>query len=225
MKYKCLVLDHDDTAVKSTPELHYPSFQLIMKELRPEHKEYSLAEFTHKCFDPGFAEFCTGELCFTETEMQREYEIWKAYIQDKTPAFYEGFLDLARRFQKEGGYLCVVSHSEKAEIVRHYRENGIELDLVYGWELLPEQRKPYPYPMEQILQSLSLLPQECLMVDDLRLGYDMAKACGVEFAAAGWSHGLLPEVAEFMKQHSDYYFKTVKEFADFLFCNTLQAER
>ncbi|HOK48860.1 MAG TPA: hydrolase, partial [Sedimentibacter sp.] len=26
MKYKCLVLDHDDTAVKSTPDIHYPSF-------------------------------------------------------------------------------------------------------------------------------------------------------------------------------------------------------
>lgn len=54
MRYKCLVLDHDDTAVKSTPELHYPSFRLIMEELRPDAREYDLAEFTRKCYDPGF---------------------------------------------------------------------------------------------------------------------------------------------------------------------------
>jgi hypothetical protein len=26
MRYPCLVLDHDDTLVRSTPEIHYPSF-------------------------------------------------------------------------------------------------------------------------------------------------------------------------------------------------------
>ena len=40
-----------------------------MKELRPEHKPYTLAEFTRKCFDPGFTEFCMGELGFTEQDI------------------------------------------------------------------------------------------------------------------------------------------------------------
>lgn len=217
MKYKCLVLDHDDTAVKSTPELHYPSFKIIMKELRPNMREYDLAEFTHKCYDPGFDRFCIEELGFTDAEMKREYEIWKNYIMDKTPDFYEGFINIVRQFKALGGYVCVVSLSEREEIERHYRENGVELDLVYGWELPREQRKPYTYPMEQIFEKLMLEPADCLMVDDMRLGYDMAHACGVDFAAAGWSHGLLPEVAQFMKKHSDYYFATVKELADFIF--------
>lgn len=26
IKYKCLILDHDDTAVQSTPGIHFPSF-------------------------------------------------------------------------------------------------------------------------------------------------------------------------------------------------------
>ena len=46
---------------------------------------------------------------------------------------------------------------------------------------------------------------------------EAAAACGVDFAAAGWSHGLLPEVAEFMREKSDYYFSTVKEFEEFLY--------
>ena len=219
MKYKCLVLDHDDTAVKSTPELHYPSFKIIMKELRPDAREYDLAEFTRKCYDPGFERFCTEELGFTDEEMDREYEIWKNYIKDKTPDFYDGFIDMVKRFKAAGGYLCVVSLSERDEIERHYRENGVELDLVYGWELPSEQRKPSPYPMKQILEKLDLAPADCLMVDDLRLGYDMAHACGVDFAAAGWSQGLLPEVAEFMRAHSEHYFATVKELADFVFAD------
>lgn len=217
MRYKCLVLDHDDTAVKSTPELHYPSFCQIMKEMRPEHPGYTLEEFMRVCFDPGFAEFCRRDLQFDDAEMEQEYRIWKNYIKDKTPHFYEGFIDMVKEFQRQGGYVCVVSHSEKEEILRHYRENGVEPDLVYGWELPPEQRKPYPYPMEQILEKLQLAPKECIMLDDLKLGYDMARAVGVPFAAAGWSHGLLQDVIEFMKKNSDYYFSTVAEFRDFIF--------
>ena len=32
MKYKCLVVDHDDTIVNSTATIHFPSFELYMKE-------------------------------------------------------------------------------------------------------------------------------------------------------------------------------------------------
>ncbi|MDD2218158.1 MAG: HAD hydrolase-like protein [Eubacteriales bacterium] len=217
MRYKCLILDHDDTAVKSTPELHYPAFCEIMERLRPRHEGYSLDSFIRLCFDPGFEQFCRRELGFTDKEMQMEYEIWKAYIQDKTPAFYDGFLDMVREFQQRGGYISVISLSENTEIERHYRENGIKPDLVYGWEYPEEQRKPNPYPMIQTLESLKLKPADCLMVDDLKLGYDMAKACGVDFAAAGWSHSLIPGIIDFMKANSNYYFDSVYELSRFVF--------
>ena len=35
MKYKCLVLDHDDTVVESTASMHYPSFVETINILRP----------------------------------------------------------------------------------------------------------------------------------------------------------------------------------------------
>ena len=69
MKYKCLVLDHDDTAVKSTPELHYPAFCEIMEILRPDHEGYSLAQFAHLCSDPGFETFCRNALAFTDEDI------------------------------------------------------------------------------------------------------------------------------------------------------------
>lgn len=217
MRYQCLILDHDDTAVKSTPELHYPAFCEIMEILRPEHEGYSLDHFLRLCYDPGFEQFCRSELAFTDQEMQKEYEIWKAYIRDKTPAFYEGFLEMVREFQRRGGCVSVISLSESSEIERHYKENGIKLDLIYGWEYPQEQRKPNAYPMLQTMKRLQLRPADCLMVDDLRLGYDMAKACGVDFAAAGWSHSFVPEIIDFMKQNSHYYFSSVEQLSRFLF--------
>ena len=38
MKYKALVLDHDDTSVKNTPEIHYPAFLKTLELLRPGEK-------------------------------------------------------------------------------------------------------------------------------------------------------------------------------------------
>lgn len=58
MKYRCLVLDHDDTVVKSTPDIHYPSFVEALKLLRPDMETLSLEEFVSYCFNPGFSELC-----------------------------------------------------------------------------------------------------------------------------------------------------------------------
>ncbi|MCR5481653.1 MAG: hypothetical protein K6F52_02555, partial [Clostridia bacterium] len=102
-----------------------------------------------------------------------------------------------------------------AEIVRHYAENGVKPDLVYGWELPPEQRKPFAYPMEQIMLKLGMKPQDCVMVDDLKLGGDMAKLCGVDFVTAGWSHEF-DEITNYMKENFDIYFKTVEELRNYL---------
>ena len=36
MKYKCLVLDHDDTIVNSTPTVNFPAFKKCLAKLRPD---------------------------------------------------------------------------------------------------------------------------------------------------------------------------------------------
>ena len=36
LKYPCLVLDHDDTAVNSTATVHYPAFVAYMKKFHPD---------------------------------------------------------------------------------------------------------------------------------------------------------------------------------------------
>ena len=57
---------------------------------------------------------------------------------------------------------------------------------------------------------------EMVIVDDLKPGYDMARAYHVPFVGAGWSNNI-PEIRNFMKKNSDFYFTKVEELYPFLF--------
>ena len=58
MRYKCLVLDHDDTVVNSTASIHYPAFLEALKILRPGVEPLTLEEYFKEKFDPGLIELC-----------------------------------------------------------------------------------------------------------------------------------------------------------------------
>ncbi len=217
LKYRCLILDHDDTVVKSTPEIHYPSFVEALKTLRPEMKIFSLEEFVSYCFNPGFSELCKDILKFTEAEQEIQYKIWCNYTNSKSPDFYEGFSGLLTNYKKSGGIICVVSHSESKQIERDYMLNcDFTPDLIFGWDLEEYQRKPNPYPVQEIMRKLRLDNSEIIVLDDLKPGLDMARSCNVDFAAAGWSH-IIPEIKSYMKKSSDYYFSSVESFKKFIF--------
>lgn len=110
----------------------------------------------------------------------------------------------------------MVSHSFDYNIRRDYVHNRLPApDAVYGWERPEAERKPHPFPLEDIMRQFSLRPEELLMIDDLKPGYDMAKACGVEFAAVGWANDI-PEIESFMRGNCSNYFKTVGELERFL---------
>lgn len=209
MKYRCLILDHDDTAVKSTPEIHYPSFIEALKVLRPDNKPLSLEDFVLYCFNPGFSALCKDILKFNDEEQEYQYKVWKSYTIKKVPDFYEGFLEFINEYKKLGGIICVVSHSEREQIIRDYTLNcRFTPDLIFGWELPESKRKPNPYPVLEIMKRYNLHNDEMLVVDDSKPGLDMARSCNVDFAAAGWSH-VIPEIRTYMKENSDYYFSDI----------------
>ena len=107
----------------------------------------------------------------------------------------------------------------RENILRDYRVNGFpEPEFVFGWDLPPEQRKPAPYALEQIMKTLQLRPQELVVVDDLKPGKDMADEAGVDFIAAGWAHQI-SEIQIFMKQECQTYCSSVKELEHCLFGN------
>lgn len=210
-KYKCLVLDHDDTVVRSTPTIHYPSFVEALSVLRPEIKPYTLEEFVGYCFKPGFFVLCKDILGMNEEEFELEQQIWRQHTKEVIPPLYEGFKEIIEQFRNNGGHICVVSHSEKDQISKHYLEHfGFVPELIYGWEQDEDKRKPHPFPLIDIMDKLKLKPSELLMVDDLKPGLDMANSCSVDFAAAGWSH-IVEDIKTYMQEHSTFYFNQVKD--------------
>ena len=216
MKYKCIILDHDDTVVDSTRNIHYPSFVGYLKTARPNFS-ISFEEYMWKNFHPGFLDFCIDELKFTDEEMEDEVIYWKNYLKTHIPKAYDGFKELLHKFKKNGGIICVVSHSLSENIIRDYEQNGLPTpDEVYGWERPKEERKPYAFPVLQIMEKYNLKPSEVIMIDDLKPGYEMAKKCAIDFAAAGWAYEL-PEVKDFMKENSDYYLETVESLEKLIF--------
>ena len=60
MRFRCLVMDHDDTTVNSTATIHFPSFLAYLKLVRPE-ASYTLEDYFRKNFDPGIMALFTGE--------------------------------------------------------------------------------------------------------------------------------------------------------------------
>ena len=117
-----------------------------------------------------------------------------------------------------GGLICVVSHSSKSTICRDYTHYfGFLPDAVYGWDYPPEQRKPNPFPLKDIMKRFHLKSQDMLMGDDLRPGCDMARAMNVPSAFAGWGRKSVPEISQYMADHCDFAFSAPEELEAFLF--------
>ena len=215
MKPLCLVLDHDDTVVNSTATIHYPAFVEFMKIHRPS-LHMSLEDYFSLNFDPGVIPLFRDICGLNEEEIAMEEAFWRNYVQNHIPDVYDGLKEILWDFKNRGGLICVVSHSFSEYILRDYAHGGLpEPDLIFGWDMPSDLRKPSPYPLQQIMKKFSLSPDQLLVLDDLKPGYDMAHAAGIPFAAAGWANSI-PVIESFMREKSPLYFKTVKEFGSFI---------
>ena len=212
MKYKCLILDHDDTVVSSTASIHYPRFIQYLEEKRPEIAgNYTLHSYLVKNFNPGVVHLFRNEIGMSAEEMAEEEKYWANYVKGHIPTAYEGMRELLQKFTELGGIIIVDSHSLKRYIERDWRENSLPMpSYIYGWDIPLENRKPSPYTVLDALKRFSLNKEDVLVVDDLKPGYDMARSAGVDFAAAGWAYDV-PEIEDFMRKNCDYYLKSVEE--------------
>ena len=209
MAYKCIILDHDDTVVDSTATVHYPAFLAYMDQYKGG-TDISLKEYFTYNFHPGVLPFFQDIVGLNEKEMEEEERFWRAYGAEHIPAPYPGMAEILWEFRRAGGLICVSSHSYSDYIRRDYQTGGLpEPDRIYGWELPAQQRKPDPWSVLQVLGDFHLASEEVLVLDDLKPGYDMARAAGVPFAAAAWA-GDYPDIQEFMKENSDYYLDKVE---------------
>lgn len=212
MRYKCLILDHDDTVVDSTATVHYPAFLAFMTQLRGG-TDITLEDYFSFNFHPGVLPFFQKIVGLSDAEMQAEETFWREYVSHHVPKAYPGMKELLWKWKERGGLICVISHSFSDYIRRDYAENGLpEPDMIFGWEVDKALRKPQPHCVWAILERFGLEKDEVIVLDDLKPGYDMATAAGVPFAAAAWA-GDYPVVEAFMRKHSRYYCRRLEEFA------------
>ncbi len=215
MKYKCVVLDHDDTVVRSAETVNYPALIENLKQKHPD-RYISYEDFVRYCFAYNFTGMCRKCLLLTDDEIAEQFEFWKQYVKTHIPPAFEGFRELLHRFRDAGGLICVSSHSGIENITRDYHLNfELTPDAIYSWEMGEELRKPHPYTLQDIMRKFELKPDEILMVDDMKNGYEMAKSCAVPFAFAGWSI-VLNEIGEFMQENADYYLPSVGDLEKLL---------
>jgi len=210
MRIRCLILDHDDTAVDSTATVHFPAHLEVMKRMRPNHPAIDLDTWFIKNFDPGIIPYLTEEIGLSEDEMVEEFRIWQEFNESRNPPFYPGLPELLRDFSAHGGILAVVSHSMARHIQRHYKKGapGINPQYIFGWDDNPERRKPSPWPIRKILKDSKLKPEDILVVDDLKPGVEMARSAGVRVAAAGWGHSI-PSISETMNELCDIWLPDI----------------
>ena len=217
LKYKCLVLDHDDTVVQTEKAIGYPYFRDYIERIRPGHT-LSYEEYVRDCNDRIFADMCREKWNFTEAELLEEYTGWKAYALSHVPPIFPGIDRVIRRQRQEGGLVVVSSLSSRDNIRRDYEINlGLQPDAVYDYDLPHEQRKPNPYALQDIMAKYDLLPGDILVVDDMKLAWHMAKPLGVPVAFAAWGKLEFPGLCQEMRQICDFAFDSPEKLEKFLF--------
>ncbi len=218
MKYKCLILDHDDTLVNSTATIHYPCFIKYLSERLPHLADkYTLDDYFVKNFSPGVLEFFTEEIGLTPEEMKEEEAYWADYVKGHIPKAYPRVKEILEKYRAEGGFIAICSHSFERYIRRDFEYNSLPTpDAIYSWDIPKDIRKPHPYTVLDIMEKYGFQRDEILVVDDLKPGYDMARGAGVSFAAAGWAYDVF-EIEDFMRKNCDFYLKSTDELYSLLF--------
>lgn len=217
LRYPCLVLDHDDTVVRSEATVNYPYFCRVLERFRPGRK-ITLREYTEGCYHLGFIPFCRQRYGFTDEELEEEYRGWLDYVREHIPAPCPGMDRIIRRQKEAGGLVCVLSQSGTETILRDYRTHfGIVPDAIYSWDLPAERRKPSPWALRDIMERYALSPARILVVDDMKPACQMARNAGVEIAFAGWSREDAPEIRKEMSALCDYSFRSTEDLEKFLF--------
>ena len=214
MRYKCLVVDHDDTAVDSTADIHHPIYVELMAELRPEVEPVGVDGFIDLNQKKSIRRHYVQDLGFSESEWEYAFNFWKNHeLRGHIPKFYDGFIDLLRRHSEKGGIVAVVSHSDEEAITMHYDTTGFIPDVIFGAQKDGSKNKPNAWPLEKIMGQYGIDAENIAVVDDLMPGIEMANSIGAYALGAGWAH----DNTDNFKRQCNHYFDTIKDLEEHLF--------
>ena len=205
MRYRCLIFDHDDTAVNSTATIHHPAFLAFLRKYFPG-RTCTLEDYFLKNFEPGFIEMCVDEYGMTDRDLETETNFWLDYVKNHVPEAYPGIPELLKKLRSAGIHLCVLSnkpHEISVQIVRQYfGENTF--DIIMGKS--PDYPiKPDPTSCFYLMKKLGLEKNDVLYVGDSNVDMQTAKNAGLTKCGVCW--GFRSE-AELTAEGADYLAHT-----------------
>ncbi len=220
LNYRALLIDHDDTAVDSTPHIHYPAHLEQLRRLGRADMTVTLEEWLSINYHPGLGSYLNDVLKLSEEDKEMFYRVWREFTENSAPPFFPGLLRILKKYHDSGGVIIVVSHSEPDIIRLHYEAQteipGFVPDMIIGWTGEPEKHKPNPWPIEEAIRHFGVSKHEILVLDDLKPGITMAKRGGVDSAGAGWGHSI-PHIRKELKVSATYYLENVRDLEKILF--------
>jgi phosphoglycolate phosphatase-like HAD superfamily hydrolase len=219
------MIDHDDTAVDSTPSIHHPAHIEQMRQLGRSHQASSLSEWFQINFHPGLTIHLEETLKLSKEENKHCYKVWREFTTTIVPPFFPGILKMLNKFKELGGIIVVVSHSEQDIINKHYKSQtefpGLHPDRIFGWNGKKKENKPGTWPVQETMKQYTLEKKDILVIDDLKPGIIMAAKAGVDSAGVGWSQShQIPGIKADLSKTCNYYFETVSDLANFIFSDS-----
>ena len=184
-----------------------------LNELRPDVR-WSLEEFMQYSFEPGFEALCSELLGFTPEEMARQEENWRAFSLTQEPPMFPGMAEPIRRQRARGGLVCGEPFRGGYHCADYVKNCGFAPDLIFDGEQGPGRRKPSPWPLQEIMRVYGLAPGQLLMVDDLKPGWQMARAWRA-LCVWGWGSPVAA-IHTFMRTGADHYFTRVEQLEELL---------
>ena len=118
LRYRLLLLDHDDTTVASTETIHYPAHIESLRQLRPDLEPCTLERWFEVNLEPGISVYLDS--LFSPEQMKEEHVIWTRAMEKQRATFYSGMAELLAEFRQRGGKVAVVSHSQGENIRKDY---------------------------------------------------------------------------------------------------------
>ncbi|ELP87272.1 hypothetical protein EIN_095090 [Entamoeba invadens IP1] len=219
-RFKCLVIDHDDTSVDSTPKINYPCYLSFMREYAPSIPPASLTSFQNYLFDIGITKYYKDVARLPDHLIKYEAEYWQAYADSHDPPdFFPGFLDVLKHFKQLGGLVVVVSYCDKNNIARAYTKAGSFLpDKIFGCDSHnPKLSKPHKELLVSIMREFNLRENEIVVIDDMSDGFRMADHFkGITKVGVTYGDGH-EDIKDKMKGMCHFVATSVKELNDFIF--------
>ena len=193
MKYACLVMDHDDTAVQSEATVNYPFFEMTIPTFCPG-AEVSLKKYTAGCYELGFAQMCRQWYGFTDKDLEEEFRGWQSYVRTHVPLPYPGIRELLEALKAQGHRLYVATSKPEVTAIEvlEYFDLAKYFDGICGASL--DQSRTSKSDVIAFLLDKFGTAATPIMVGDTAFDVIGAAAHGIPTIGVSWGYGTIDDL-------------------------------